>query len=154
MFSGSSGADYQDTVIENDGFWPNLNAGDFEKRRGLPAAQDPERIATAIANATAEVNLQLEMLKTQYMSEGINQAEDIIAFPKIGNRNRVVIQYESAINARAKADLLPDIATLHQRKEGDHLADRSEETKNELLAESQRIIRNMCGLNRSTVTLI
>ena len=83
-----------------------------------------------------------------------SQAEDIIAFPKIGNRNRVVIQYESAINARAKADLLPDIATVHQRKEGDHLADRSEETKNELLAESQRIIRNMCGLNRSTVTLI
>ncbi len=65
-----------------------------------------------------------------------------------------MIQYESAVNARAKADLLPDIATVHQRKEGDNLANRSEETKSELLAESQRIIRNMCGLNRSSVDLL
>lgn len=154
MFSGSSGSDYQNTVIENDGFWPNLKAGDFEKRRGLPASQDSERIAIAVANAAAEVNLQLEMLKTQYMSEGIIQAVDIIAFPKIDGKNRVVIQYESAVNARAKADLLPDVATVHQRKEGDNLANRSEETKSELLAESQRIIRNMKGLNRSSVALL
>ncbi|MBL4830881.1 MAG: head completion/stabilization protein [Aliivibrio sp.] len=154
MFNGSSGSDYQNTVIENDGFWPNLNAGDFEKRRGLPASQDSERISIAVANAAAEVNLQLEMLKTKYMAEGIVKAVDIIAFPKIKSKNRVVIQYESAVNARAKADLLPDIATVHQRKEGDNLANRSEETKNELLAESQRIIRNMCGLNRSSVALL
>ncbi|MGF1764906.1 head completion/stabilization protein [Aliivibrio kagoshimensis] len=154
MFNGSPTTDYQNTVIENDGFWPNLNAGDFEKRRGLPASQDSERIAIAVANAAAEVNLQLEMLKTQYMAEGIVKAVDVVAFPKIDGKNRVVIQYESAVNARAKADLLPDVATVHQRKEGDNLANRSEETKSELLAESQRIIRNMCGLNRSSVALL
>ncbi|MFT6986894.1 MAG: hypothetical protein ACJAT7_002744 [Psychromonas sp.] len=154
MFTGSSGADYQTTEITNDGFWPDINAGDFEKRRGLPAAQDSERIAIALVNAMAEVNKQLESLKADYKLEEYASAADVPASPSILGKNRIVIQYESAVFARAKADLLPDVATLHQRKEGDHLADRSEEVKNEFLAESERIIRNLCGMNRSTVTLL
>ena len=154
MFSGSSAADYQTTIITNDGFWPDVNAGDFEKRRGVPAAQDSDRIAIALVNAISEVNKQLESLKTEYVEQGYSQAAEVPANPSIAGKNRIVIQYESAIFARAKADLLPDFATVHQRKEGDHLAERSEEVKNELLAESERIIRNMCGMNRSTVTLL
>lgn len=154
MFSGSSGADYQETVITNDGFWSDVNAGDFEKRRGVPAAQNAERIAIALVNAIAEVNKQLESLKAEYVEQGYSHASEVPATPSIAGKNRIVIQYESAIFARAKADLLPDFSTVHQRKEGDHLAERSEEVKNELLAESERIIRNMCGMNRSTVTLL
>jgi len=154
MLTGNSSATYQDTVIENDGFWPDINAGDFERRRGIPAAQDSERIAIALVNAIAEVNHQLATLKAGYILQAHAMAADIAASPSINGKNRVIIQYESAISARAKADLLPDFATVHQRKEGDHLADRSEEIKNEFLAESERIIRNMCGLNRSTVSLL
>jgi len=154
MFSGSSGANYQTTEITNDSFWPHINAGDFEKRRGVPAAQDSDRIAISLVNAMAEVNLQLKSLKAAYLQQGYSAASAVPANPSIQGKNRIVIQYEAAVFARAKADLLPDIATVHQRKEGDHLADRSEEVKHELLAESERIIRNMCGMNRSTVTLL
>lgn len=153
MFLASNDS-YQETEITNDGFWPNVNAGDFERMRGTPAAQDNERIAHAVANAIASVNLELEMLKASYMAEGINKAEDIQAFPFIGTKNRVVIQYQAAVFARAKADLLPDFSTVHQKKEGDHLAERSAEIKNELLAESARIIRHMQGLKRSSMELI
>lgn len=100
------------------------------------------------------VNLELEMLKTEYQADGYQRADEIPAFPKIDDKNAVVINYESAVFARAKADLLPDFATVHQRKEGDHLAERSQETKNELLAESERIIRAMYGKNRATVALL
>ncbi|WP_187985116.1 head completion/stabilization protein [bacterium 19MO03SA05] len=153
MFTASNNS-YQETEITNDGFWPNVNAGDFERMRGTPAAQDDERIAHAVANAIASVNLELEMLKASYMAEGINTAEEIQAFPVIANKNRVVIQYQAAVFARAKADLLPDFSTVHQKKEGDHLAERSIEIKNELLAEAARIIRHMQGLNRSSMELI
>lgn len=153
MFDGSNDS-YQNTVITNDGFWPDVNAGDFERKRGTPAAQDDERIAFAVANAVASVNLELEMLKANYMAEGIAKASDIEAFPVIDTKNRVVIQYESAVFARAKADLLPDFSTVHQKKEGDHLAERSPEIKSELLAEAARIIRHMQGLKRSSMELI
>ena len=69
MFSGSSGADYQDTVIENDGFWPNLNAGDFEKRRSIPTDMDPETVAYALAAAIAQINIALINKKTAYEAE-------------------------------------------------------------------------------------
>ncbi len=153
MFNGSDNS-YQDTVITNDGFWPDVNAGDFERLRGTPAAQDDERIAFAVVNAIASVNQQLEKLKSGYQTQGVIRAADLDATPKIGDKNHVVIQYQSAVFARAKADLLPDFATVHQKKEGDHLAERSQETKNELLAESERIIRNLLGKGRSTVELI
>ncbi|EOB4245188.1 head completion/stabilization protein [Vibrio metschnikovii] len=153
MFTASNSS-YQKTKIENDGFWPDIEAGDFERLRSTPAAQDDERIAHALVNAVSSVNLQLVMLKTRYMAEGIVKAEDINAFPKIDDKNRIVIQYQSAVFARAKADLLADFATVHQKKEGDHLAERLKETKNELLAESERIIRNMLGKNRASVGLI
>lgn len=154
MFTGDQGSDYQNTEIENDGFWPNVNAGDFEKRRGIPAAQDPERIAIALVNAIAEVNNQLESLKEKYTKQGYENAETVPAFPVLHGRNRVITQYESAVFARAKADLLPDIATVHTREKGDHLADRAPETRTQLMAESQRIIRNMKGKQRSSVELI
>ncbi|MDO6706150.1 head completion/stabilization protein [Photobacterium sp. 1_MG-2023] len=153
MFTGTA-ASYQQTLIQNDGFWPDVDAGAFERRRGTPAAQDDERIAYAVANAMASVNLELERLKARYLAEGIVKAADLEAFPAINGKNRVVIQYEAAVFARAKADLLPDFATVHQKKDGDHLAERSLETKNELLAESVRILRNLLGHNRSTVDLL
>ncbi len=153
MFNGKDDS-YQDTEITNDGFWPDVNAGDFERLRGTPAAQDDERIAFAVVNAIASVNLQLEAFKAKYQIQGIAKAEDIQVFPMVNNKNRIVVQYQSAVFARAKADLLPDFSTVHQKKEGDHLAERSLETKNELLAESERIVRNMLGKGRATVELI
>ncbi|MDN4696302.1 head completion/stabilization protein [Vibrio parahaemolyticus] len=153
MFSGTDDS-YQDTTITNDGFWPDVNAGDFERLRGTPAAQDDERITNAVVNAIASVNPQLASLKTGYQTQGIASAAEIDAFPKVNGKNHIVIQYQSAVFARAKADLLPDFATVHQKKEGDHLAERSLETKNELLAESERIVRNMLGKGRATVELL
>ncbi|MBY8212899.1 head completion/stabilization protein [Vibrio fluvialis] len=153
MFNGTDNG-YQNTVITNDGFWPDVNAGDFERLRGTPAAQDDERISNAVVNAIVSVNKQLTKLKTEYQAQGHTKAEDLDVFPRVSGKNHVVIQYQSAVFARAKADLLPDFATVHQKKEGDHLAERSEETKNELLAESERIIRSMLGKGRATVELL
>ncbi|WP_375750941.1 head completion/stabilization protein [Vibrio sp. HN007] len=154
MFSGSSGTDYQDTTITNDGFWPNVNAGDFERKRGTPTAQDDERIANAVVNAIVSVNLELEKLKDKYLDEGVAKAADAQVFPKTGEKNHLVIQYESAVFARAKADLLPDFSTVHQKDKGDHLAERSLETKSELLAEAVRITRAMYGKGRAGVDLL
>ncbi|MGD8230733.1 head completion/stabilization protein [Vibrio sp. TRT 1302] len=153
MLTGGNNG-YQNTTITNNGFWPDINAGDFERRRGTPPAQDAERIAFALANAVSACNLELASLEAKYQAEGIVKAVDVQSFPVVSGKNNVVIQYEAAVFARAKADLLPDFSTVHQKKEGDHLSERSAETKNELLAECARIIRAMNGKTRATVSLI
>lgn len=155
MFSGNdNNAGYQKTKIDNDGFWPDIEVGDFERQRSTPAVTDDTRIAHALVNAMAEVNRQLRTLKRHHKMAGSETAGDVDAPPTLNGKNRLVIQYEGAVFARAKADLLPDFATVQQRDAGENLAERSEETRRELLAESERIIRNMSDMGRATVTLL
>lgn len=158
MFNGSGNgattADnrYQNTVITNDGFWPDINAGDFARLRGIPPAQSDERVAVALVNAMLSVNTQLTRLKTRYQQHGQTVSDE--SSVSLNGKSALMIQYQSAVFARAKADLLVDVATVNQKPAGDHLADRSLESKNELLAESERIIRNMNGKGRATVALL
>ena len=154
MFTGTGTPDYQDTIIENDGFWPDLMAGNFERRRGSPGSQDPENIVFALVASISEVNKQLQRLKRKLVELGVSKVCDVDSTPKIEGKNNLVIQYERAVFSRAKADLMPDFATVHQKDAGKDLAERAIDTRSELLAESNRIIRNMMGMNRSSVELI
>ncbi|MEZ9620195.1 MULTISPECIES: head completion/stabilization protein [Vibrio] len=154
MFNGSSGADYQDTKIINDGFWPDINAGDFEKRRGVPAHMDKEAIAYAVAAAIAQLNIELNTTKEQYQKSGFAKASSVTGQPSIGEKNLLVILYEKAVYARAKADLLPEFATQQTKEAGDRVAEKESDTKESLLAESQQHVRAMKGKGRVGVELI
>ncbi|GLR75980.1 head completion/stabilization protein [Aliivibrio sifiae] len=154
MFNGKTDNEYQDTVIENDGFWPDLNAGDFEKRRAPPMEMDKDTIAYAVAAAVAQINLALITVKTGYEAEGINKAEDVLGQPKVGDKNLLIILYESAVFARAKSELLPEFATTQLRDAGDNVAEREPETRDSLLAESQQHIRAIKGKSRVGIELL
>ncbi|AZL84371.1 head protein [Aliivibrio salmonicida] len=154
MFSGSSGADYQDTVIENDGFWPNLNAGDFEKRRSIPTDMDSETVAYALAAAIAQINIALINKKTAYEAEGITSASDVPGQPMIDNKNLLVILYEKSVFARAKADLIPEFAMVQTKDAGDRVAENETLITERLLAESQQHIRAIFGKSRVGVELL
>lgn len=154
MLSGKSGTEYQDTNIINDGFWPDLNAGDFEKRRGVPAEMDKEAIAFALAAAISQINIELSNKKAQCLEEGIEKAEAVTGTPAIGDKNLLVILYEKAVFARAKSDLLPEYATQQAKDAGDRVAESEPETRNSLLAESQQHIRAINGKSRVGIELI
>lgn len=154
MFSGKADDGHQDTIIENDGFWPNLNAGDFEKRRGVPMDMDKESIAYSVAAAIAQINIELAYVKTSYQAEGIAKAIEVSGQPKIGNKNLLVILYEKAVFARTKSELLPEFATIQMRDAGENVANSQVETSDRLLAESQQHIRAIKGKGRTGIALL
>jgi hypothetical protein len=154
MFNGKQTADYQDTQITNDGFWPDINAGDFEKRRSVPSDIDTDTIAMSVAAAIAQINLELVDIKTSHEAEGIARAIDVIGKPRVGDKNLLVILYEKAVYARAKADLLPEFSTTQMRDAGENLAQREPETRDSLFAESLQHIRTIKGKRRSSVALL
>lgn len=154
MFSGSTGADYQDTTITNDGFWPDINAGDFEKRRGIPAQMDKETIAYAVSAAIAQLNIELVQVKQRHQGDGFNSASDVAGQPNIGGKNLLSILYEKAVFARAKADLLPEYATQQTKDAGDRVAESETDTRQSLLAESQQHVKSIKGKGRVGVELI
>ncbi|MFA0607260.1 head completion/stabilization protein [Vibrio amylolyticus] len=151
MFSPGSNADYQDTVITNDGFWPDLNAGDFERRRRVPAHMDKDTIAFAIAAAIGQTNITLELVKAGHLANGYQKASEIPDLPSVLNQNLVEVAYCKAVFALAKAELLPEYATQQTKDAGDRVAESAVETKDSLLAESQQHIRTLQGKTRCGV---
>lgn len=154
MFNGQSQTAYQDTVIENNGFWPDINAGDFEKRRGVPIDLDKESIAYSVAASIAQINIELKRTQSAHQSAGYATANDVPGQPKIADKNLLVILYEKAVFARAKSELLPEYATQQTKDAGENVASSQSELRDQLLAESQQHIRAINGNSRCGVALL
>lgn len=154
MFNGQASVQYQDTIIENDGFWPDLNAGDFEKRRGVPLEMDKDAIAYSVASAMAQINIELASIQARYLEQGIVHASDVIGQPKIGDKNLLVILYEKAVFSRTKSELLPEYATTQMKDAGENIATDHMAIRDQLLAESQQHIRAIKGNGRTGIALL
>ena len=154
MFNGQSQSSYQNTVIDNNGFWPNINAGDFEKRRGVPIDLDKDSTAYSVASAIAQINIELQNIQRAYQREGYATANDVPGQPKIADKNLLVILYEKAVFARAKSELLPEYATQQTKDAGENVAISQAEIRDQLLAESQQHIRAIKGESRCGVALL
>lgn len=154
MFTGQNSTDYQDSVIKNNGFWPDLNAGDFEKRRGVPIDLNAEQTVFTIVSAIAQINIELQSPQTEYQGQGYEKAEDVEGQPSFDGKNMLVILYEKAVFARAKSELLPEYATQQTKDAGENVASSQSEIRDQLLAESQQHIRAIKGKGRCGISLL
>lgn len=150
MFSGTP-IDYQNAPIENNGFWPDLNLRDFQESRGIPADLPASLQLEKLLIAVSEVNALLAQQEIKHKTAGYDTAADIPG-ATVNGENSTVAQYKAAVFARAKADLLPNLASLGRRK--DNPAQESPETSAGLIAESSRAIRALKGLSRIGVALL
>ena len=143
---------YQTDVIANGvTFWPDLNLGEFQKSRTLPADLPAETAGLAVLAAIAEVNDTLTDAVSYWADKGYDQAIDVPG-AKMGEENQLTAQYKKAVYARAKADLLGEFATIGRRES--HPGQESSETRAGLLAEAAFVMRNMLKLPRVGVHLI
>ncbi|AUI87696.1 head protein [Vibrio azureus] len=154
MFDGKPSPAYQDTDITNDGFWPDLNVGDFEKRRGIPAQLDSEAVAMALVAAMSQINIELSTVKAHYQARGVEKASLLERLPMVLGKNSVVVLYEKAVFARAKSAMVAEFASLTTKDVGDRLAENERDITDRLLAESQQHIRALVGERRCGVALL
>ncbi len=150
MFSGEP-IDYQNEVLTNDGFWPDLNLADFQQRRNIPSDIDAGTLSAALVATVAEINLDLAKLATQLKGQGYQVAAQVPG-PNIDGKTALVAQYEKAVFARAKADLLGEYSTQFSR--APNAGQENPETRSRLLAEAAFVLRNMKGVRRSSARLV
>ncbi|CAI2439617.1 head completion/stabilization protein [Serratia proteamaculans] len=150
MFNGKT-TDYQDTTLTNNGFWPDLNLADFQERRSIPSDIDADTLGAALVASVAEINLDLEKLAGQLQAKGYTQASAVPGV-KIGDKTALIAQYEKAVFARAKADLLGEYSTQFSRAPS--AGQENPETRSRLLAEAATVLRNMKGARRSSARLV
>lgn len=137
MFNGLE-IDYQNIIIQNDGYWPNVDIADFQRSRSIPASISVDLVRDALLTAMSEVNISLERFKSKHGDESIN--ENITAL------------YKKAIYSRAKSDLIGEFVTISNTKQ--QIDTNQNETEKKLLAEGTRAIRTILGYRRSSVELL
>jgi hypothetical protein len=150
MFSGKP-IDYQDEVLANNGFWPDLNLMDFQAQRSLPADIDADTITQSLLATVMEVNAELQSVESRWKAQGYESASDVPGVT-MGDVNGLCAQYIKAVFARAKADLMGEFAAIGRRET--HPGQESTETRAGLLTESSVVIRRMKGLKRVTVKMV
>lgn len=152
MFNGNT-TNYQQTTITNDGFWPNIAVGDFERSRAIPSDMQPDTVAGVVLSAVAQVNIELTFTKTKLMAEGYFAAAEVPS-PSVNNKNQLETLYQQAVFARAKADLVVEFGSVTMRSAGNNQATQSDDTRAALLAESQQHIRAIKGVHRCGIELL
>ncbi|EQM70957.1 head completion/stabilization protein [Pseudomonas tohonis] len=151
-FSGKSN-DTVDTWVINDGLWPNLQVAEFQKTYRLPAEYALELVVDGLRTAMGEVNQDLQHRRQEFIALGIAYLEDAEQ-DQVPNLPFVVATYKRAVYCRAKADLLPQFATINRRPEATNLAKEAPETRELFLAYSQRAIRLLQSRGRITAVLL
>ncbi|EEA9090308.1 head completion/stabilization protein [Salmonella enterica] len=162
----SKSTDYQTAIITNNGFWPDIAAGEFEEVRAIPPRVSHESVRDALLTAISTINNRLGELQQRYESLGYTHAGDIPA-PHVvtvaqgatdtapgddKGRNAIEALYLKAVYAQAKADLMPEFSTTGMKDvwPGENAPD----ARRGLLTESAMAIRTLIGVPRASVELI
>lgn len=151
MFNGRQ-TEYTQEIIENNGFFGTVNVADFQKQRSIPLQISQEMTKAALVYAVQTVERDLSQVSARYRKQGIQEAADIAESPFINGKNYHQILFEKAVFARAKAELLPEFATLSAR-ELHEKRDLVTEQRH-LLAEAVQAIRELKGKGRGSVALL
>lgn len=150
MFNGRKSETSVD-VIESDGFWGGVSVGDFQESRAIPLQIPLPLMKEALIYALHSVETDLKTETERYQSAGIEKVNDL-DLPKINGKNHLQALFQKAVFARAKAELLPEFATISARELHEKRGDVSEQKQ--LQAEAVLAIRAIKGKKRGGVHFI
>ncbi|WP_256843256.1 head completion/stabilization protein [Rodentibacter rarus] len=78
MFNGRT-QDYDDSVIQNNGFWCDISVGEFQKQRAIPLQIPVEMVKTALIAAMQGLNLDLAEVEENHRKSAVNSVQEISA---------------------------------------------------------------------------
>lgn len=143
--------DFQHDILTNDGFWPDVNLADFQRNRSIPVDIPADLIRGALLAAVNEVNGALKEVRARHQAQGAVSAKDVKG-PSFGSTNALIAQYQKAVFARAKADLMGEFISVSHK--GQFPNQEGRDTRDTLLAEASVVMRNIKGRRRVGVHLI
>ena len=139
---------YLNSVIVNDGFFPNISLGELQRFYRVPAEYRQEVVEHHTRLAVSDCNAQLAVRKAEWLELGNNTLEQVNT-AEIGGQVALVEQYKRAVFCRAVGLLLMAFATINRREQAENLAKESDDTNQYFLAQSGRAIRRLLGLTEN-----
>jgi hypothetical protein len=108
----------EDSVIANDGFFPDLLLSDFMAPYRIPAEYDDAVIINAVTLAIVDINLRLAAVKSLKIMTGFNTLESCLDAQNedlVNGQYVLAIVYEKAVYSHAKAWLLQQFNAMNRR---------------------------------------
>lgn len=140
----------EDQTIVNDGWFPDLSVSAMQAETGLGNTPGTDRIVAAIRAAMIEINSGLATWRAGQV------ADTLAAVPatSYGDISEKVILYQTAVYARARAQLLDTTRDYDSTKDGHDRADALEATADDYMRQSNEALSRLMGRPRMVVELI
>lgn len=140
-------------IVENDGWFPDINPAHLRSATRLNGTVTPERLALSLAAAIIAVNSELQAWKAEQLANGYITLEDVSA-PKVGDKSIKLYLYQRAVYGTVQADLVDRYRDFDTTGAGDKHADDLMPTADTLRRDVRWAISDLIGIRRTTVELI
>lgn len=149
-----SGGGGPDTIIANDGWFPDLDTADFKSHTAHGDTFGAERLAAALTGAMIEINT---VLRDWRAATGAARLADVPA-PVYGTaaaaQSEKIILYRAAVFARARAQLLDTTRDYDTTRDGHTQADKLEDNAATWMQISHESLSRLMDRPRAVVELI
>jgi len=149
-FSGKT-EDYLNTVITNNGFYPNVVLGDFQRDYNIPAKYEIETVTNKILLAMVNINDQLAVIQDDWELDGATTLAEVDTTEHNGV-NKMEMHYIQAVFSRAKALLIPEFASLNRKDSAMSLDESTIDLAAPWKTLSNRAVRKLKGIE-TTITV-
>lgn len=145
---------FLETALENDGFFPDVVLGDFQKLYRPPAEYKQELVEHYLRLAITDCNRTLAARKAEWVADGANALQEADA-TAIGGVNVLLMEYKRAVYCRAMGLMVRAFMTLNRRAEAENLAKETPDVSQDYFAQSKHAVRRLLGIGENiTVELI
>jgi hypothetical protein len=142
-----------DRVIINDGWFPDIDPADIRADRRIRDVVTPRRMRTAVIGAIMTVRVNLRDWAALHREVGAASLAQVPA-DTIDGESVLVLAYERAIGAYARAELVEGYRDTDLTGRGDRKVEDLEPSVGELRRDALHAIRDMLAVGRTNVDLI
>lgn len=152
-FTGKPDA-YLEATLLNDGFFPDISLGDFQRLYRVPAEYTQELVEHHLRLAITDCNDALAAQKVLWLEAG-SATLAAVDTRAIGGKDVMVMQYNRAVFCRAMGLLVRAFTSLNRKAEAENLAKEGLDVSQDYFAQSKHAIRRLLGVPENiTVELI
>ncbi|BFM16277.1 head completion/stabilization protein [Maricurvus nonylphenolicus] len=139
--------------IPNNGFFPDLSLTDFKTQYRVDNPVSDEAARMAVQMAMITTNGVLATWHAEQIASGYLNLE-VVPAPTYEDISEKVLQYQTAVYYRAKADIVDQYRDYDTTKSGHDRADEMESKTDDYIAKAHNAVSDLLGKSRSVVELI
>ncbi|MBL4761383.1 MAG: head completion/stabilization protein [Gammaproteobacteria bacterium] len=149
-FTGKSET-YLNTPITNDGFFPDVVLGDFQRDYRIPTKYEQETVTDKLLISIVRINEQLEEQQALWILEGFGTLEAVTS-KEVNGISILIIRYKEAVFCYAKALLIAEFASINRKDSALNITTDIEPIDTHWKTRSSKAVRRLLG-RKTTISV-